>query len=112
MSRKIKFRVWDSIHKRMIPWDQVKILPDAINLIGGANNQLVPLQYVRLNDQSDTEVYEGDIIETSTPIGSSRYYVSDMCLTHPHLAAFGGKICGIVVGNIYDNPELLEGSDL
>lgn len=87
-------------------------------------------QFTNLNDKNKKEIFEGDIISHcnrlfEVTINFNGYYLQryklwrgkfvpsqQYCLslfTHPSKERFGGKVeSAEVVGNIYENPDLLE----
>lgn len=131
MNREIKFRSWDKISKVMCQvaelsfWD-----PDLDNdtiiydLSSGFNHRYISkedielLQYTGLKDCNNKEIYEGDIVKCEDGIGTIYFHQKGYWFVYqPNalLAKFG--ICKMVkdydcievIGNIYENPELLEG---
>ena len=77
-------------------------------------------QFIGRNDSQSTKIYEGDLIQTEEilwlvePIGSTerdgRYY--GLCVSNKgdgnNYFIDESILAGVVVGNIYENPELLE----
>ena len=59
MKRIFKFRVWDSIEKRIIEWIQVNNTPLLIDAF--SNKNAVAMQFTGLLDKNNKEIYEGDI---------------------------------------------------
>lgn len=100
----------------MIDWDVLKTKTDLGSVFSYEYESLIPMQFTGLHDKNGKEIYEGDIIETY--IGS--VYFVDFNYGGYCLAEFGhtgdaDKLIGTydpsnyltVIGNIYENPELL-----
>jgi len=126
--REIKFRAWDKIAKKfMWPW------PDGFHLLGETTcfdligqqlkerspekntlemlNDVELMQYTGLHDKNGKEIYEGDIfrIPETPPEVNVIKYVDGAWYLHPHgLYLTDWYNRGEVIGNIYENPELLE----
>lgn len=128
----IKFRAWDKERRMMQPFafistvrgNEPETLEDAFDI---AEYRYQLMQYTGLKDKNGVEIYEGDVIKAKHDDG--RYDVGEVvygskgafCLHLPNVAT-GIKtpllnyIHGImfaefdfeVIGNIYENPELLE----
>lgn len=123
--REIKFRAWDILGKRMVKWEDMYGLERTdsntigIHLPPGDHNYLFPEdvileQYTGYKDKNNKEIYEGDIIKYNNKI----YWIgfSEGCfdcrikLTDTNgdeLFLFDHK-CIEIIGNISENPELLE----
>lgn len=127
MNREIKFRAWDSISENLWGWDIVSKnpIPD-FDL-----EHYTLMQYTGLKDKNGKEIYEGDIIEfifwtyhehevethyigeiqideklqsttfVFTDSGKRRYYAL-------YELTFDSESDIEVIGNIYENPELLK----
>ena len=99
--REIKFRLWE--HGTMYDSDCCDF---SIELCGYGNFNGILMQYTGLKDKSGKEIYEGDIIEIPREYGPIviRNFIEDTFF----LAECKGDSLGRVIGNIYENPELLE----
>ena len=135
MGREIKYRAWDELEKRM--WTLEDAGEDSgdgsiqyfsengslefgrlefydIGLGINSNFTKFPLmQYTGLKDKNGKEIYEGDILSISDREGDNQvvyfaegFYCTDEFalfeLTRSKTRTFE------VIGNIYENPELLE----
>ncbi|WP_241473795.1 YopX family protein [Mycolicibacterium neoaurum] len=140
MSREIKYRAWDTIHHEMIP-DSTINLQRAYSGMFRSGGNWIPLEYIGLTDLNGVEIYEGDVVEKKQGRHIWRYKVvrSDYFKTlegqtfwrnfyfdnNPDINdyRFGDTFTddggcnlptlakGIVIGNIYENPELLGEGD-
>ena len=79
MNREIKFRIWNDYDKKMIYWNEL-LKNKLANIFTMPSYNKWLMQYTGLHDKNGKEIYEGDIVEITE-----------------------------IIGNIYDNPELLGG---
>ena len=116
--REIKFRAWDKHKKKMIDNVNVRRIPlgylEDETCTGGAYaDELYEfMQYIGLKDKNGKEIYEGDILH-----GEFYGYPIDCIETFTvkwhkadagFLANYFNNAKCEVIGNIFDNPELLE----
>jgi hypothetical protein len=118
--REIKFRAWDKLNKEMfnveiIDFQEKKVYRDTVSY--RKFNDIELMQYTCLKDMRGKEIYEGDILFES--FGEKYYKV--VFENGSFRAEFEGDFeehsfdlidvvaqsCE-VVGNIYENPELME----
>ncbi|MDR6794710.1 putative phage protein (TIGR01671 family) [Pseudarthrobacter oxydans] len=110
--RAIKFRAWDHQSQQMVASDLVAQVP----LDDAMDNGAVLMQYTGVEDKNGVEIYEGDIVANGHDKGKVvfRYGAYEATWRHrdynPHLDVWieNGRAQIQVIGNIYENPELLE----
>ena len=106
--RKIRFRQWDKKNKR---FDYFGFAVDVDGIVFTSpvslNREKYPVsQYTGLKDLKGVEIYEGDVVYIC---GCGKTLI-EFPFLDLYEAGFEDDI-GEIVGNIYENPELLGASD-
>lgn len=116
--REIKFRVWDAENKIFLnPIDctQLVIRPLSGKVTDGATTPNVELlQYTGLKDRNGVEIYEWDILEDDGEYWEVQFFEGAFWV----VALQGTAVAELlsendymdIIGNRYENPELLEDS--
>lgn len=118
--RSLKFRAWDKSVEHLY---EVQTLIDGGDAIGryvlnGEMNyihlcadEIIVEQYTGLKDKNGKEIYEGDVLESTWNGDKAVVVWNNVEGEWEHYADFNAysKYGGsVVIGNIHENPELLE----
>lgn len=132
MSREIKFRAWNLATEEMITNETIFIYADGSIEVGGYttndenDSAIVIMQFTGLTDRKGKEIYESDIVQrySAQTNGArlSKHGIRVIKWRADSINIVGWNIGRgrrpntgdnlryiEVVGNIYENPELLEG---
>lgn len=115
MSREIKFRIFNKHCQRMIYDTKMAMLDMFENSFVTEDEHRYLMQYTGLKDKNSKEIYEGDII-TDKGIRGVIKWIPEHCgfLIHEEMgytfinAGNAPETNYEIIGNIYENPELLE----
>ena len=126
MSREIKFRAWDKNKKQMLYQEQedykfsfypgipfVEITDEVMNCndesyYSISGDDIPIMQFTGLHDKNGKEIYEGDILRAQIDdLDREDIYVVKFYDFTQHIG--GGLSKGMkIVGNIYENPDLIK----
>ena len=68
---------------------------------------MIPLEYTGLKDKNDKEIYEGDVVKTSEGENCEVIFERGEFCIHSSIEKPKWDNGVEVIGNIYENPELL-----
>ena len=117
--RDIKFRAWDINELKMIDADSFYFSDEFepfVDSVRSAQKQFEIMQFIDLKDKNGIEVYEGDIIKSGYTdylyviCFEGRYVGNAISTPQTHISDVSKITMNYydVVGNIYENPELLQ----
>ena len=119
MKREIKFRAWDDIRNKFIlPKNLVYRLDGHLfdRELDEEEHNVELMQFTGVKDKNDKEIYEGDIVEFYDPYTKSQHITE--VIWDDNNCRYAMKYTFVdfdflitdeieVIGNIYENPELL-----
>ena len=118
-----KFRAWIKNDKEMIDVDEIHWFDGELDIIGDyitfvrKADEIELMQSTGLKDKNGKEIFEGDILKSNKYITSVFYERGAYCVKFSrtpnttvtmNVISFIEKYKTKVIGNIYENPELLE----
>lgn len=120
MNRDLKFRAWNTKTKKMgVKFDLIGLSKSIIDF-----EDLELMQYTGLKDKNGKEIYEGDILgnyptKRKDKVRWSNIQIVEFSLECTSDGEYGGSNYGYqfpfddiseyeIIGNIYENPELLK----
>lgn len=131
--KKIKFRAWDTEKKEMAEVLSMSFNDDEIHLMDKEcrtwttvkDYVAIPMQYTGLHDKNGVEVYEGDIILAGHQQWKCKVEWDEECarfialknekdvrIIYVDMEDRNQESAVEVIGNIYENPELLNPQNL
>lgn len=118
--RELKFRAWSSFNAEPDPIMVYFCPPDGSLADLVTSDEWKVMQFTGLKDSDGRDIYEGDIvwahdrhkdlgsIKGEVKYGDGWYYVDDGIKALAFSEIWIGNGFGEVLGNIYENPELLK----
>lgn len=120
MDREIKFRAWDGMDDVMRYDISVTVNGNAEASWGKEKYDWILMQYTGLKDSAGKEIYEGDIVKFGTTEKHVVTYNEKRIVIRGHGdvgeelfvgfsmgSSYGSDVQPIIVGNVFENPELL-----
>ncbi|OAJ75223.1 hypothetical protein AYJ08_00295 [Brevibacillus sp. SKDU10] len=120
--REIKFRAWDKEDKYMLDWEMIKLdVEYSINQLLEMD-RFEMMQFTGLCDKNGKEIYEGDIVQIDNTDEVNMWFRGKKALVECKPGRFrilieSGEANMMkedmsnvieVIGNIYENPDLLQ----
>lgn len=113
--REIKFRAWDLFQNKMfenVSTGTITVWGD--NGESASSKNCVFMQYTNLKDRNGKEIYEGDVVKSQFPYNDTFLINIDTVVWRNETSSFmlgprmfHDKLILEIIGNIYENPELL-----
>ena len=122
MNREIKFRMWHKKSKKMFDVESINFKDRSLNMWNSVMytlstfslDDVILMQYTGLHDKNGKEIYEGDILKGTfygfpMPEYDYAFQIYWDEKEKGFMASYFEPSECEVIGNIYDNPELLGG---
>lgn len=114
--REIKFRVWDKKDKKMIDSHACKVnfqryIADNAEMSASdveMTQRYVPMMFTGLYDRDNCDIYEGDVLAQYSHGRARAVYLKKVVWKDSGFNITSGQNRK-VIGNVYQNPELLKG---
>jgi len=111
MNRQIKFRAWDNVDFMTKPFTLEEVVMGSVRF---TDKDSTLMQYTGLKDKNGKEIYEGDVVATLRGnriviYDEPAFFLAKSLLGYLEVDWFSTPtIDEEVIGNIYENPELLD----
>lgn len=130
--REIKFRAWNEVQEKMLNWYDFLDTNIKNTFVAPESTGLILMQYTGLKDDNEKEIYEGDILHIDAYTYTEPAFSGDYLVQYNELLGMWRlinlennkkdkedfmvfedlkgwyRLDIAVIGNIYDNPELLK----
>lgn len=116
MKDRFKFRAWDKKAKKIINWDN-DLEWHALRTFDVNKSNLEFMQCTGLKDNNDKLIFEGDIVEIDSDTLAKILWSDDLVrfiIVYENIQADFDNYFSYeleIIGNIYEDPELLEGGE-
>lgn len=116
MQKEMKFRAWDTVRKVMFLVQEATFVGGRIigvRSCGTYDNACILMQYTGLKDKNGKEIYEGDVMFNSSDrynyevIWDGKNGAWSLGFNGNGLGRYQLDLFWEIVGNRYENPELL-----
>lgn len=109
MEKEMKYRAWEKNMEEMITVDSIDFERKIINHEWAWRmfSEVVLMQYVGMKDINGVKIYEGDVCESIVGVKGVVILDKGACKLKNEQSMYGITKHPKVIGNIFENPELL-----